>query len=166
MQQPKLSGKYEVSSSVLLDASQSEVWSVLEDFSNVSSWAPAVSESYAIGKGEKCVGAGRHCKLDGFGAIDEIITLWKEGTGFVYNVTPLGPLDTSHSCWWLTEITPGKCRLDVTLSYNIRFGLFGKMMHAMIMRKKLEESLPDTLQAVKTRVTELQSVAKLVSAAA
>jgi len=156
MKSPKLKGTYSVTSRIEFNATQEEVWAVLAEFSTVSAWAPQVKESHAIGKGENCVGAGRHCVLDGFGAIDEIITRWEEGTGFVYSVTPLGPLHQAHSSWWLTSKANNKCQLEVVFSYDIRFGLFGKMMHKMIMRKKLENSLPVTLDAVKAQVEKVK----------
>lgn len=152
MHQPKLSGNYHLSSTIKIDAPQAKVWSVLKDFANVYTWVPSVKESYAIGKGSECVGAGRHCKLEGFGEIDEYITQWANGHGFVYDVTPLGPLDKFYSCWWLTPNNETKTQLTVTLAYNLRFGLFGKIMHKLIMRSKLEQSLPLALEALKTRV--------------
>ena len=156
MKAPKLTGTYNVTSRLELNATQEEVWAVLSEFSTVSAWAPQVKESHAIGKGENCVGAGRHCVLDGFGAIDEIITRWEEGTGFVYSVTPLGPLHQATSSWWLTPSGNDKCVLQVVFSYDIRFGLFGQMMHKLVMRKKLEGSLPETLNAVKNQVQSVK----------
>ena len=156
MKAPKLTGTYNVTSSLELNATPEEVWAVLSEFSTVSAWAPQVKESHAIGKGENCVGAGRHCVLDGFGAIDEIITRWEEGTGFVYSVTPLGPLHQASSSWWLTPKANNKCLLQVVFSYDIRYGLFGQMMHKLIMRKKLEGSLPETLDAVKNQVQSVK----------
>ena len=152
MKQPTLTGKYQLSTSIDIFAPQEKVWEVLKDFANVYSWVPSVKESYAIGTGSECVGAGRHCVLEGFGEIDEYITQWHNGSGFVYDVSPLGPLDQAFSCWWLTS--PGKnvTRLTVTFAYELRFGLFGKIMHKLIMRSKLETSLPQALAALKTRV--------------
>jgi hypothetical protein len=163
MKQPTLPGRYQASSNLEIDASQAEVWALLAEFSTVSQWAPQVKESHAIGKGERCVGAGRHCELDGFGAIDEIITTWEEGTGFVYSVSPLGPLDKAFSAWWLTPIGNDRCRLRVTLSYDLRFGAFGKMMHSLVMRKKLEASLPDTLAAVNAEVLRTKESQKVAA---
>jgi hypothetical protein len=40
----------------------------------------------------------------------------------------------------------------MVISYDIRFGPIGKLMHALIMRKKLQASLPETAAAVKIRV--------------
>ena len=108
--------------------------------------------SHSISKIEQGVGAGRHCELDGFGDINEFVIQWHQGTGFVYDVTPLGPLNKSFSSWWLTAKSEETTQLEVVLSYNIRYGIFGKMMHKFVMRKKFVDSLPQALQALKLRV--------------
>lgn len=149
---PKISGKYRVSSSIKIEAPQSEVWRLLEDFGNVYQWAPGVEESHSIGTKDKCVGAGRYCKLEGFGDIEEYITHWHEGNGFIYDVTPLGPLCESLSRWELTSTDKHSTALSVSLVYNIRYSLFGKFMHKVMMRGKLEKSLPQVLEAVKSIV--------------
>lgn len=67
-------------------------------------------------------------------------------------MTPLGPLDKACSSGWLSANNKHSTRLEVVFSYNIRFGLLGRIMHTLIMRRKIETSLPDTLKAVKDRV--------------
>ncbi len=152
MQAPKLHGDYGISSAINIKASQEKVWEVLKDFTNVYTWAPSVTESHSLNNKKLGVGHGRHCKLDGFGEIDEHITIFEEGQGFVYDVTPLGPLDQAFSSWWLTTNSDQTTRLEVVFSYKIRFGLFGKMMHKLVMRGKLEASFPEGLKAFKNRV--------------
>ena len=142
-----LPGKYEVVASAQIDKSQADVWSVLEDFANVYTWAPSVAESYTIGNAERGNGAGRHCKVEGFGHIDEYVTEWEEGTGFIYEITPLGPLDKSWSSWKIQALGDTRSRIEVKFSYNLRFGAFGKIMHKLVMRKKLEQSLPQVLES-------------------
>ena len=148
MQKPQLTGSYNVETTVSINASQQKVWEILGDFTNVA-WAPGVKASHAIGKSELGIGAGRHCTLDGFGEIDEYITQWHEGTGFVYNVSALGPLNNAHSRWWLTKTGANTCSLNIVISYDIRFSVLGMLLHTLIMRKKLEQSLPQTAIAVK-----------------
>ncbi len=153
MNKPALSGKYQVVAKIDIRDSQQAVWNLLQNFTDVN-WAPGVKESHPLGKTEPGVGAGRHCVLEGFGAIDEYITHWQDGIGFLYTVTPLGPLHQAHSRWWLTSRSPNLTELEVVFSYDLRFGLFGLAMHSLMMRNKLEASLPDTLLAVKKRVEE------------
>ena len=88
-----------------------------------------------IWKHRKNVGTGRYCKLADFGETEEFVTLWQEGTGFVYDVTPLGPLCGAFSSWWLEAKTEQPTELTVEFSYDIRFGLFGQIMHRLERRK-------------------------------
>jgi len=145
-------GQYAVNTSIVINATRRDIWSVLKDFDNVFKWAPGVTKSHAVGKTPLGVGHVRHCDIDGFGSIDETITYWEEDTGFEYTVTPLGPLHQSSSRWTLKDAGQRTARLDITLTYSVRFGVFGKLLHALVMRKKLEASLQSTVSAVKKRV--------------
>ncbi|GAB5382626.1 MAG: hypothetical protein Alis3KO_30210 [Aliiglaciecola sp.] len=163
MNAPKLHGEFSVTAQVEVTASQHEVWQVISDYPNVSKWAPSVEKSYATTDAHSGLGAGRYCKLDGFGEIEEYITVWQEGTGFVYDVTPLGPLDRSFSSWWLEALDEKRTLLTVVLSYDIRYGLFGRLMHKFVMRPKLEGSFPNSLQVLKSYVEKKQVIASDVA---
>jgi hypothetical protein len=82
--------------------------------------------------------------------------------GFAYSVTALGPLAASNSSWWLTRIDDQTTKLEVVLSYDIRFGLFGRILHKLVMRKKLQQSLPKTVAATKKHVEGTYTPASLV----
>jgi len=157
-----LQGKYNVNAKIIIKASKHEVWEILKDFNNVYTWAPGVEESYGLNNKSQEVGAGRHCKLEGFGEIDEYIQQWDEGSGFVYDVTPLGPLTNAYSSWFLSSVNENMTTLKVTLNYDIRFGLFGKIMHKLVMRKKLNVALPQTLESIKKRVETGEMVRPLL----
>lgn len=152
MKAPQLHGQHEVRTAVTIDTSTAIVWDVLKEFGTVSEWAPTVSESYYLTAQTEGVGTGRHCHVVGFGNIEEHITDWFEGKGFAYTVSALGPFSESNSSWWLTRIDDQTTKLEVVFSYNIRFGIFGKILHKLVMRKKLEKSLPETLAATKQHV--------------
>ena len=152
MKAPRLPGKYEIKTEIIINSPTSAVWNVLKDFGNVSDWAPTVSKSYYLDAKTSGIGTGRHCDIEGFGSIQEYITDWQEGKGFAYSVTPLGPLAKSNSSWWLSRIDDHTTKLEVIFSYDLRFGLLGKVLHKLIMRNKLEQSLPETVAATKKHV--------------
>lgn len=149
-------------SDITINAPKEKAWAVLGDFNNVYSWAPGVSKSYALGDKQQQVGASRSCTLSDFGSIDEVVTEWKQGEGFTYTVSPLGPLHNAINRWTLIEIDAGTTRLTVEFAYDIRFSVFGKLMHSLVMRKKLLSSLPDTLSAFKHRVETGELVRPLI----
>jgi len=90
--------------------------------------------------------------LQGFGGIDEIITQWQPVRILEYSVSPAGPLRNGLSLWQLTDLGNGNARLDIQLSYNLGMGIIGKLMHALVMRKKLQGSLTATSRSVKSKV--------------
>ncbi len=147
-----LPGQYKVTAETHINAPASEVWDLLKEFGDVSEWAPGVTKSYHLNAKRSGVGTARHCDIKGFGSIQEYVTEWQEGVGFTYSVTPLGPLTESHSRWTISAIDGQNSKLRVTLSYDIRFGLFGKLLHKLVMRKKLERALPETVDSVRDHV--------------
>ncbi|SMF56532.1 Polyketide cyclase / dehydrase and lipid transport [Alteromonadaceae bacterium Bs31] len=149
------SKRHQLNAAIVINRPSSEVWSVLEDFDNVYQWAPGVSKSHGIGKQALGVGHGRHCVIEGFGSLDEYITQWIEQHGFTYSISPLGPLHHSTSTWRLRALNADSTRLEVTFAYELRFGIFGKLMHVLMVRPKLEKGLPQTIKAVKARVENL-----------
>lgn len=145
----KLNKQHGFNAIVNINAPKDKVWEVLEDFNDVYLWAPGVSKSHALGNKRQEVGAARYCKLEEFGEIDEVITEWNQGEGFTYTVSALGPLNNAVSRWTLTQVDDNTTQLEVEFAYDIRFSLFGKMMHALVMQKKLHTSLPQTLEDFK-----------------
>jgi len=149
MQTSKAKGTYKIQANTVINNSQEIAWALLSEFDNVYKWVPTISSSKGQGLEKVGVGHGRNCVIDGFGSIDETITLWSEGEGFEYDISPIGPLYGATSRWELAENKNGQTVLTVTLVYSVRFGLFGKMLHSMMMRKKLSGSLSGTLNTVK-----------------
>ena len=81
-----------------------------------------------------------------------MITQWQENKGFTYTISDLGPLTKGLSRWTLTEVSHNKTSIKIEFGYELRFSLFDKLLHKLVMRKKLEAGLPDTLKALKNRI--------------
>jgi len=165
MQVSKARGAYKIQTDIVINCSKQKAWALLSEFDSVYKWIPNISASHGQGKQKVGVGHGRHCVIDGFGAIDETITLWSEGEGFEFEISPVGPLYGATSRWELREQASKDTILTVTLVYSVRFGVFGKMMHKMIMRKKLTSNLNSILKTVKSVLEDEQSSSDLFSTA-
>lgn len=163
MNSNNLNTSYLIEKSITINAPLSKVWHVLSDFNDVYTWAPTVTHSSALDDKNNQVGAGRHCKIEGFGAIDEVITQWQENKGFTYSISDLGPLTKGLSRWTLIELAENKTTIKVEFGYELRFSLIGKLLHKLVMRGKLEAGLPDTLKALKTRVESGKLVRPLLT---
>jgi len=138
--------------SAIIDAPLEKVWAVLADFNHVYTWAPSVTHSYALNQNEQQIGAARYCNIKGFGSIEEVVTQWQEKSGFTYTVTDLGPLTAAQGRWKIVAVTERETRITIELGYDLKFGVIGKLMHRMVMNRKLSDGLKQTLSALKNRV--------------
>jgi len=163
MKNNNLGKSYLIESNVTINAPLNKVWQVLSDFNAVYTWAPTVTHSSGLDEKYNQVGAGRHCEIEGFGAIDEVLTQWQENEGFTYTISDLGPLTQGLSRWTLKEEGQYKTSIKVEFAYELRFSFIGKLLHKMVMRGKLEAGLPDTLKALKTRVESGKLVRPLLT---
>ncbi|MEM7156237.1 MAG: SRPBCC family protein [Myxococcota bacterium] len=158
MTDPILTGRYRISSRVDVNASPQAVWEVLADFSAVDTWAPQVLSSHALTDHDRGHGAGRSCRIEGFGEIDEFIVDWKEGRSLAFSISPVGPFSGSTARWSVIPNADGTCAVEVELAYSLRFGPLGQLLHALVMRGRLEANFPNGPLALKQRVETGQSV--------
>jgi len=154
---------YLIEENITINAPLTKVWQILSDFNDVYTWAPTVTHSSGLDERTNQIGAGRHCKIEGFGAIDEVITQWQENKGFTYTISDLGPLTGGLSRWTLTQESQNKTSIKVEFAYNLRFSFIGKLLHKLVMRRKLAAGLPDTLKALKKRVESGKLVRPLLN---
>jgi len=154
---------YLIKSNITINAPLSKVWSVLADFNDVYTWAPTVTHSSGLDEKTNQVGAGRHCKIEGFGAIDEVITQWQENKGFTYTISDLGPFTGGLSRWTLIQESQNKTSINVEFGYELRFSFIGRLLHKLVMRRKLETGFPETLKALKNRVESGRLVRPLLN---
>ncbi|BCE00418.1 SRPBCC family protein [Marinicellulosiphila megalodicopiae] len=150
MKPTQAKGPYQAQAKITIKASQAKTWALLSEFDNVYKWVPSIKESYGMGKKEVGLGHSRHCKIKGFGGIDEHITVWEEGEGFEYEISPVGPLHGATSRWELSTTENGDTLLTVTLVYSIRLSIIGKMMHKLMMRNKLKNNLDSIVKTVQS----------------
>ncbi len=163
MKKNNLGKSYLIESNITINAPLNKVWQILSDFNDVYTWAPTVTHSSGLDEKTNQIGAGRHCKIEGFGAIDEVLTDWQEKKGFTYTISDLGPLTQGLSRWTITEQSQSKTSIKVEFGYELRFSIIGKLLHKLVMRRKLEVGLPDTLKALKTRVESGKLVRPLLA---
>jgi hypothetical protein len=148
----QITREFSINEKVNINAPLKDVWKALSDFDNPHLWAPGVENAYKVGTKHQEVGAKRYCKLADFGEIEEEVTDWTPMQGFTYTVSPLGPLTNAISEWKISSNGDQLSELTVNLQYDIRFSVFGKLLHKVIMRSKLESSLPPTLLALKAKI--------------
>ena len=140
-----------IEAQIEIDAPVEQVWEVLADFGGVYRWAPSVTNSYATSEANSGPEASRHCDIAGFGGIEENITEWSEGREFTYFATGVGPISQGYSTW---SVKPqgDKTVVYTEFSYGLRFGPIGSLMNALIIHRKVEQGLKNSLEGLKRHV--------------
>ena len=136
---------------IVIDAPVEQVWEVLASFGDVYRWAPSVTKSYITSESEAGLEASRHCDIAGFGGIEEAITEWNEGRDFTYSASGVGPISGGYSKWSV-DPQEGKTLVRTDFRYALRFGPVGSLMNALIIHRKLEQSLEQALEGLKHHV--------------
>ncbi len=60
-----------------IEAPRGDVWAVLADFPNITSWNGGVKKSFSTSDATNGVGAQRHCDLAPMGALEETVQVWE-----------------------------------------------------------------------------------------
>lgn len=136
----------------MIGASPEAVWAVLSNFHSVDGWAPRVRRVIAIGDATHGLGMARHCDVRGLGGVDEVVNVWEEGRRLGYSVTPVGPIGASQSLWKLDPAPEGSTLVTLRLSYDMRFGPLGALLHGLLVRRLLARNLRGALALLKRRV--------------
>ncbi|KZM42139.1 hypothetical protein OA92_13105 [Marinomonas sp. SBI22] len=144
--------KYYLQKSIMINATQEAVWAVISEFNNVYTWAPSVEHSTALNDKYQSVGSGRVCHIKGFGTVEETVTQWHEGKGFEFVFEKLGPMAKCVCDFSIEKVGNQQSKLTVTFQYTLRFGIFGSLLHALVLKNKLAVSLGHTIEALKTRI--------------
>ncbi|MBI4665186.1 MAG: SRPBCC family protein [Nitrospinae bacterium] len=127
----------------LVDAPRSEVWQKLSDFGNVHVFHPMVEKS-TLHSAVKCgVGAKRTCEFyNGQGHVDEEVTGWKEGESMTVAIRDGSmPLKEGVVHFDLKDAGQGKTLLTLSVHFEMKGGIFGKIMGPVMMRPMMRKML-------------------------
>ena len=122
---------HNVTASVYVDVPVAEAWSKLQDFGLAHHYVPNLSKTEIMTIQKNGVGAHRKVyDMDG-GYIDETITEWYEGSGFLIRLhegeAPLAPFTMSQFLYQLNKEGEGT-RVVLTISYRMPWGIVGEKL--------------------------------------
>ena len=135
------------------NCSANALWLVLADLGSVADTNPLVNAVTIIGDRKGGLGAVRRCDLFPKGKVTERVCAYEEGC--------MIGLEVVESDWpvvsmaWRTEVKaiPGGATLKQVLEYRMKFGPFGWLLNALVMRRALEKNIGAALKGV-IRVAE------------
>lgn len=126
------------------------VWPILDDFGAIHRWSAAVESSpINAGTPDRGVGAERNCQLYDGNHIQERVTQVVEGRRLALEVFDSSmPLRSADAVFELAPALSGGTELSMTFTYVVKFGLLGKAMDGLMLRRMMTGSLNRLLAAL------------------
>jgi len=140
---------------IKIDASPERVWKVLANLEEVQHYNPLVEKTNYISTNKVGVGAARYCDFKPKGFSKERVTDWIPnellGMQVVESSFPM-----KYTRWMTHLAADGKGTLvSQDLEYEIKFGLLGKLINGLMMKKKYDSILQSIFVGLKAYVERL-----------
>jgi uncharacterized protein YndB with AHSA1/START domain len=139
----------ELKHEITIDSSPEKVFSVLENLEAVQHYNPTVTFAKYISDHKSGAGAARECELGDAGKVRERVTAVDPGKSITMELYEHNwPI---KSMQWTTNVLPDGSGTKVTqrLTYEMKFGLLGRLLNKLVMRNKLDNTLNEVFVSMK-----------------
>ena len=148
-----------ITSEIEINASKEKVWQVLSLIGEIEKFHPLVKKSCAITNAKSGLGAKRHCELLPMGQMEEEVVEWNEGKSFVLEV--IGGKMLPPYCFMKGKIdlveSNEKTKVTFSFSYQLKYGMLGDLMNAMLIRPQFKKAPPKYVSGLKEYVETLNN---------
>ena len=148
-----------ISSEIEINTSRDKVWNVLKPIGEIGNFHPLIKKSYATTDEKSGLGAKRHCELLPMGVMEEKVIEWVEGKSFMMEVIGgkmLPPYRFMKGKIELFEVD-NKTKVIFTFSYLLKFGFFGRLMNALLIKPQFKKAPPKYVTGLKEYIENLNS---------
>ncbi|MEX1669179.1 SRPBCC family protein [Zhongshania guokunii] len=130
--------KHEATARVVIDLPKAEAWALLRDLSLAHNYVPAAVRTEITSDKPDGLGASRRIYQRSGKGVDETITEWNEGHGFVIRLhkgekgAPL-PFRRAAFRYRLEDAGHSRTALTTSLIFDMRWGYFGQLLYERIL---------------------------------
>ena len=142
---------------IQINAPVQEVWKVVSNLGDIYKFNPGVSKSYYATDQTEGIGAARICELYPMGKILETATDWKEGKSFLLKIDTIEkapPVKNFTGNFELNAIGSKQTEVSLTLTYDMKLGIIGKLLNKLILQSKMESGVEDLLKGLKVHLEQ------------
>lgn len=136
---------------IIINAPLEKVWEALSEIETLDRYDPTVKKSTAISTNTKGIGAKRKVDMkDGKNWFEEECTVWKPDEELAYELSacsfPVHQLNHSYSF----EKLGSQIKVIQVMRYTVKFGLFGKLLDALMIRKQSDMGIKKFFAGLKS----------------
>ena len=138
---------------ITINAPVEKIWEALSEIETLDRYDPTVKKSTAISLNTKGTGAKRKVDMrDGKNWFEEECTAWKPNEELTYELTacsfPIHQLKHSYSF----EKAGNQIKVKQAMHYTVKFGLFGKLLDSLMIRKQSDAGIKKFFTGLKSYV--------------
>lgn len=139
----------QIKEGVEIAVSLDRVWAVLENFGDVSSWAPYMRSSSLIGEQQTGVGTRRRLRHAWGFRLEETVTGWIDRSGFSFDVNraPWPMKDVREA--WVIEQEKDLTIIGTLVEYDMHLGILGSMLDRILVRFIVRREMRAGLRGLK-----------------
>lgn len=142
----------ELSEQVEIAAPVELVWQALADFGDVAAWAPYMRISHLVGEQEHGVGTRRAMQHELGFRFEEVVTDWREGEGFSFDVLRAPwPMNAVRESWRIVASGDGT-RVVTRVHYGMKVGAAGAVLDWALVRFVVRREMRSGLRGLKEYV--------------
>lgn len=127
--------------SIRINAPPEKVWSVLASLEALDRYDPGVTKSEIVSASREGPGAARRCDLKPGGWFKEKVADWTPNESLSFELFECTlPVRRLRHTYTLTKDGAGTT-VHQRMEYELKFGLVGRLMDAMMVRKKWDSGI-------------------------
>lgn len=157
-----------VSSQVVINIPREAAWEKLKDISVAHHYVPGIVKTEIVSDQTEGIGASRYVYRSAKSYIQETVTEWNEGSGFLIKLhkgdKPAPPFKSASFTYQLEDGEPGTTRFTASMTFELPWGGFGQWLErrlsgfvdktiadvALSMKLYYESDEPTTAARLKT----------------
>jgi ribosome-associated toxin RatA of RatAB toxin-antitoxin module len=136
---------------IAIDASVEKIWGILTNLELLESYDTTVKKSTLVTKEKTGINAKRKVDMaDGRNWFEEKVTEFEPGKALTFELTACSfPVERlKHS--YRFERSGNLTKVKQTMDYTIKFGLFGKVLDSLMIRKQSDVGIKKFMNGLKS----------------
>jgi ribosome-associated toxin RatA of RatAB toxin-antitoxin module len=136
---------------ILINAPIGKIWATLTNLELLEKYDPTVKRSRLTSDQKTNVGAARRVEMqDGKNWFEETLTVFEPNRSLAFELTacsfPVHRLKHTYSF----EQVDGKVKVRQVMDYQVKFGLLGKVMDALVVRRQSDAGIKKFFAGLKS----------------
>ncbi|MGH1340178.1 MAG: SRPBCC family protein [Nannocystales bacterium] len=125
------------------------VWDLVADVTRVVNWHPSVHRVDLLSENATGLGAARRCNFYDGTSVRETVTELDEGSRLKVVLSEYSlPMKTFEAEIRLQAMADGNTQVTFSMNYEMKFGIFGKAMNALMVRGQMTKLMSSVLSGL------------------